>query len=158
MIRLPPRSTRTDTLFPYTTLFRSAGQGVGDLLGIGDPEIILLAAPDPAPFPEQAFDRPLHGRRLIGRIDRDGDILDLAVPGEAALHRLDRHQHGVVLIAAEAGLAAAGERSDHLAGDVAEAEALAERAFAAEEIVANGGPDAADRAAARSDERRVGKE
>src|SRR3546814_9348766 len=25
MIRLPPRSTRTDTLFPYTTLVRSAG-------------------------------------------------------------------------------------------------------------------------------------
>src|SRR3546814_10833849 len=23
MVRLPPRSTRTDTLFPYTTLFRS---------------------------------------------------------------------------------------------------------------------------------------
>src|SRR3546814_16201921 len=38
MIRRPPRSTRTDTLFPYTTLFRSsvdavlrdhAGQGFG---------------------------------------------------------------------------------------------------------------------------------
>src|SRR3546814_14530961 len=31
MIRRPPRSTRTDTLFPYTTLFRSrelAGAGV----------------------------------------------------------------------------------------------------------------------------------
>src|SRR3546814_3215145 len=27
MIRRPPRSTRTDTLFPYTTLFRSALQG-----------------------------------------------------------------------------------------------------------------------------------
>src|SRR3546814_10042210 len=26
MIRRPPRSTRTDTLFPYTTLFRSHGQ------------------------------------------------------------------------------------------------------------------------------------
>src|SRR3546814_12660460 len=26
MIRRPPRSTRTDTLVPYTTLFRSAGQ------------------------------------------------------------------------------------------------------------------------------------
>src|SRR3546814_2012418 len=25
MIRRPPRSTRTDTLFPYTTLFRSIG-------------------------------------------------------------------------------------------------------------------------------------
>src|SRR3546814_13197841 len=27
MIRRPPRSTRTDTLFPYTTLFRSPCQG-----------------------------------------------------------------------------------------------------------------------------------
>src|SRR3546814_5285709 len=29
MIRRPPRSTRTDTLFPYTTLFRSLGQRAG---------------------------------------------------------------------------------------------------------------------------------
>src|SRR3546814_9657196 len=28
MIRRPPRSTRTDTLFPYTTLFRSVADGV----------------------------------------------------------------------------------------------------------------------------------
>src|SRR3546814_1366058 len=27
MIRRPPRSTRTDTLFPYTTLFRSTSAG-----------------------------------------------------------------------------------------------------------------------------------
>src|SRR3546814_14937896 len=27
MLRRPPRSTRTDTLFPYTTLFRSVGAG-----------------------------------------------------------------------------------------------------------------------------------
>src|SRR3546814_19636730 len=27
MIRRPPRSTRTDTLFPYTTLFRSSAAG-----------------------------------------------------------------------------------------------------------------------------------
>src|SRR3546814_13088339 len=39
MIRRPPRSTRTDTLFPYTTLFRSwneqnaAGRAVIDVLG-----------------------------------------------------------------------------------------------------------------------------
>src|SRR3546814_2347402 len=35
MIRRPPRSTRTDTLFPYTTLFRSeaqAGSVDGDLV------------------------------------------------------------------------------------------------------------------------------
>src|SRR3546814_16387035 len=30
MTRRPPRSTRTDTLFPYTTLFRSLLDGDGD--------------------------------------------------------------------------------------------------------------------------------
>src|SRR3546814_3048335 len=30
MIRRPPRSTRTDTLFPYTTLFRSVEIETGD--------------------------------------------------------------------------------------------------------------------------------
>src|SRR3546814_10764877 len=30
MIRRPPRSTRTDTLFPYTTLFRSVPDGLND--------------------------------------------------------------------------------------------------------------------------------
>src|SRR3546814_19986737 len=40
MIRRPPRSTRTDTLFPYTTLFRSLVVFVlGALFGF------LLAAP-----------------------------------------------------------------------------------------------------------------
>src|SRR3546814_3934981 len=29
MIRRPPRSTRTDTLFPYTTLFRSTSRSSG---------------------------------------------------------------------------------------------------------------------------------
>src|SRR3546814_5802285 len=32
MIRRPPRSTRTDTLFPYTTLFRSNPEAAFDLL------------------------------------------------------------------------------------------------------------------------------
>src|SRR3546814_4764813 len=36
MVRRPPRSTRTDTLFPYTTLFRSAGStGAGGGAGVG---------------------------------------------------------------------------------------------------------------------------
>src|SRR3546814_10031794 len=34
MIRRPPRSTRTDTLFPYTTLFRSAKSGKGTMLAL----------------------------------------------------------------------------------------------------------------------------
>src|SRR3546814_11598044 len=47
MIRRPPRSTRTDTLFPYTTLFRSkAGDVTMSGLSIGDaiPAVKLLDA------------------------------------------------------------------------------------------------------------------
>src|SRR3546814_2212170 len=33
MLRRPPRSTRTDTLFPYTTLFRSPRRDVDDRQG-----------------------------------------------------------------------------------------------------------------------------
>src|SRR3546814_2172775 len=50
MIRLPPRSTRTDTLFPYTTLFRSrrggerSGIGLAHRLDGRDPDRRLLAA------------------------------------------------------------------------------------------------------------------
>src|SRR3546814_8374361 len=36
MLRRPPRSTRTDTLFPYTTLFRSRMRGLGDEGGSQD--------------------------------------------------------------------------------------------------------------------------
>src|SRR3546814_3345721 len=51
MIRRPPRSTRTDTLFPYTTLFRSKGghaEGatVTDrLLETGEGEVARWEAP-----------------------------------------------------------------------------------------------------------------
>src|SRR3546814_3966593 len=34
MIRRPPRSTRTDTLFPYTTLFRSVGAAVEQVVAL----------------------------------------------------------------------------------------------------------------------------
>src|SRR3546814_7710492 len=36
MIRRPPRSTRTDTLFPYTTLFRSADRDSFDIANLGE--------------------------------------------------------------------------------------------------------------------------
>src|SRR3546814_9073487 len=38
MIRRPPRSTRTDTLFPYTTLFRSItlGRDAGNVIHVAD--------------------------------------------------------------------------------------------------------------------------
>src|SRR3546814_13419019 len=56
MILRPPRSTRTDTLFPYTTLFRSVVEAVltlelgGDRLAqlgnAGDRRVLCLAAVD----------------------------------------------------------------------------------------------------------------
>src|SRR3546814_5965667 len=45
MIRRPPRSTRTDTLFPYTTLFRSVVLMRGGSV-IVSPHGQLLAGPD----------------------------------------------------------------------------------------------------------------
>src|SRR3546814_8917926 len=40
MRRLPPRSTRTDTLLPYTTLFRSCGGWFPQQLGAGIPDVL----------------------------------------------------------------------------------------------------------------------
>src|SRR3546814_4445957 len=49
MIRRPPRSTRTDTLFPYTTLFRSEGTGIifGRKSGAQADEIVLAVQSRP---------------------------------------------------------------------------------------------------------------
>src|SRR3546814_3436602 len=48
MIRRPPRSTRTDTLFPYTTLFRSPYHGDGDdMVASGFPKF------EPTPNPSR---------------------------------------------------------------------------------------------------------
>src|SRR3546814_13647010 len=41
MIRRPPRSTRTDTLLPYTTLFRSCRRRAGPTDRRGRPRLLL---------------------------------------------------------------------------------------------------------------------
>src|SRR3546814_19952612 len=48
MIRRPPRSTRTDTLFPYTTLCRSPGGAdpLGGARDIGGVRLCILFFPD----------------------------------------------------------------------------------------------------------------
>src|SRR3546814_7528893 len=45
MILRPPIATRTDSLFPYTTLFRSPGGGAGAGLGGGAVHVSLVRAP-----------------------------------------------------------------------------------------------------------------
>src|SRR3546814_6714215 len=44
MIRRPPRSTRTDTLFPYTTLFRSLSWRTGLAYDAGEAVSLRAAA------------------------------------------------------------------------------------------------------------------
>src|SRR3546814_16314937 len=72
MIRRPPRSTRTDTLFPYTTLCRS--QQVEDVT-----QIVAVDAPATA-----RRGRP-GGRFVVGKL--------VVLPGHG--HRLAQQQAGV---------------------------------------------------------------
>src|SRR3546814_2015203 len=79
MIRRPPRSTRTDTLFPYTTLFRSSGARRIAFGGDERPPA-PLAGDDPhfRPRPPRGFGPGLilglaqPGRRLGAGLESDG--------------------------------------------------------------------------------------
>src|SRR3546814_16261492 len=62
MIRRPPRSTRTDTLFPYTTLFRSALQHRSGRTGrAGKKGTAVLIVPYPR---RRRVDGMLRGARI----------------------------------------------------------------------------------------------
>src|SRR3546814_12551135 len=101
MIRRQPRSTRTDTLFPYTTLFRS----VHVILPIGRPGAVAMAAQvgrddmiavrqsfgDPVPASAMvatAVDEQQRRRRLVPPIDimQLQPLRDEAVRNRAACH------------------------------------------------------------------------
>src|SRR3546814_21020452 len=80
MIRRPPRSTRTDTLFPYTPLFRSPirwpgdGRVVRDVAGRGDGDGHAPAQRSPgeagAEIGEQMIGGQAGERRLVERTER----------------------------------------------------------------------------------------
>src|SRR3546814_14517752 len=81
MIRRPPRSTRTDTLFPYTTLFRSVvhDRRVERFIAVAlrGRDIVFEAAGDHFPF---AVDQAERGIAVgLGRGDdaKGDDIGDL---------------------------------------------------------------------------------
>src|SRR3546814_5132401 len=61
MIRLPPRSTRTDTLFPYTTLFRSAQA----LLKDSDPDMREMAVEEVREAKEQLLELESNLQRML---------------------------------------------------------------------------------------------
>src|SRR3546814_19451884 len=99
MFRRPPRSTRTDTLFPYTTLFRSGDEAVDHpsielVRSVDDRQVGVPAAAD-----------------LALQADRAGDVLDLAGDLRQESVGIIRHEIGErgAVIAVPAVVAAAIE-------------------------------------------------
>src|SRR3546814_19766264 len=81
MTRRPPRSTRTDTLFPYTTLFRSEERleiGVHHRVPVGLGEIDRVGAADDPGVVDEDVDAPEFGEHRI----------------DERLHRADARQVG----------------------------------------------------------------
>src|SRR3546814_4152866 len=106
MIRRPPRSTRTDTLFPYTTLFRSAQADVAKrewdaehpLSGLKKAVSGITGKPsEPAHAIERGSDGlALHLLQIIGVVR--GHPVDEGKGGadspcEGARHGQDRNHH-----------------------------------------------------------------
>src|SRR3546814_5691263 len=89
MRRRPPRSTRTDTLFPYTTLFRSDEAEERPVAGearraaVEKPPVFAIAAPQPV---DLAISRPLAPRVGLDGQDRGSVVgMDRLRPAEAEL-------------------------------------------------------------------------
>src|SRR3546814_7361643 len=85
MIRRPPRSTRTDTLFPYTTLFRS----------VAGAEHVVAAGVEGAAVMRREHDREGPGEAVFQVLRRDAggflrpDVDQLHLPG--AVVRSEEH-------------------------------------------------------------------
>src|SRR3546814_10263116 len=76
MIRRPPRSTRTDTLFPYTTLFRSVR---------GAPQRLDLVAQPVALVGDDALD---HREAILHRTELGAQLGIFLADQLDAFHRL----------------------------------------------------------------------
>src|SRR3546814_14086876 len=85
MIRRPPRSTRTDTLFPSTTLFRSLSGGQRQLASLAQalvhrPELLLLDEP----LTSLDMNYQIHVMRILARLTRVHGLIAMV-----ALHDLN---------------------------------------------------------------------
>src|SRR3546814_10241010 len=89
MIRLPPRSTRTDTLFPYTTLFRSSASSVAFK---AETIIVSFAHCDIWPFNSNNIRSA--ARRNVGRIEpispQKPTTMELAAIAYATVHEREK--------------------------------------------------------------------
>src|SRR3546814_13516658 len=119
MIRRPPRSTRTDTLCPYTTLFRSDGVEVAgasapshDIGGDRDGEVGLAC-------PRAADQHDIAARREEGAIVKGADHLLIdrcaleAEPLQVLHHGQPRSRHPI----ADGGCIPAGSSEERRGGN-----------------------------------------
>src|SRR3546814_9159350 len=86
MIRRPPRSTRTDTLFPYTTLFRSRGRNGRERRGTAWRQAMAgrgAVGKRPAGFPSSVRIEPFD--RLAGAQDKLRPLIEVEMPRRRAL-------------------------------------------------------------------------
>src|SRR3546814_7708589 len=107
MIRRPPRSTRTDTLFPYTTLFRSPGAPdiVLGVINLRGQVVTVIDLRRYLELPEQPLDAETriivvaHDGETFGLlVDRIGEVSKIALAAIKplpALHR-DGNRYGFV--------------------------------------------------------------
>src|SRR3546814_966098 len=124
MIRRPPRSTRTDTLFPYTTLFRSFLVRNGRVRVRIDEDVAVVHRRDQADVLRQQH---AVAENVAGHVAdaHAGEVLLLAVTPERAEVALDRipaaaggDAHALVVVADRtAGGAPVVEPVGVLAGD-----------------------------------------
>src|SRR3546814_8676389 len=100
MIRRPPRSTRTDTLFPYTTLFRSIDDLSIRNFTLGGVERLMLEE-------DYRIGIPHGGRKQAHHVDRRRRRNDLQA-GELHAPVLDT----LAVLSAEARSTAVADRSE----------------------------------------------
>src|SRR3546814_19036073 len=109
MIRRPPRTTRTSTLFPYTTLFRSCdGPSAGQQLEAFD----ALWALDDFDGPRPAVGEGLE--QLLATIDAVGEYMAQSRPASA---QRAHQRHGPVAVLHVGGVRQHGAPETHGIGD-----------------------------------------
>src|SRR3546814_2365255 len=136
MLRRPPRSTRTDTRFPYTTLFRSAQSSGAALVSFNLGAFTSLGKEQGANAPTSEAAAFRYGAALNHLLTRDGPNRIRRPIGDAT-----------VVFWADASEAKAAEAADEwfaswLAGDITD-EAEARKVRDEMEAVAKGRPIAA---------------
>src|SRR3546814_2619145 len=86
-IRRPPRSTRTDTLFPYTTLFRSL------LKEMSDPEIATTVEGQRAVFQSRQASREGQADLIRGQVEQARTQIEAVKVERAAVQDQRSEEH-----------------------------------------------------------------